>query len=378
MFRVACIGMSLAVGWWATSTIHAQEVNSLLVRIKAVGKEGTGNVEARKAWKELVQHGPTVLPDVLAGLDDATPTAANWLRGAVEAIADKAVTKGQKFPTDRLESFLTDTHHAGHARRLAFDLLTKLDPTTPDRHLPKMLNDPGQELRRDAVARFLAKAEKVTDPAQAKTEFQDALKAARDRDQVKLIAQKLKKLGVDIDLTKHFGFVTNWAVVGPFENSKGVGFSTTYPPERGVDLQAEYVGKKEEKIRWQRHTTDQPFGMVDLNKIFGNLKGAVAFAYSEITSPNERPVEIRVGSNNAVRIYLNGKEVYFREEYHHGLEMDQHVGKGTLVAGRNEILIKVCQNEQTDSWAQLWSFQLRVSDALGGSVPVTVVTKSDR
>jgi hypothetical protein len=48
--------------------------------------------------------------------------------------------------------------------------------------------------------------------------------------------------------------------------------------------------------------------------------------------------------------------------------MDQHVGRGTLKAGRNEILVKVCQNEQTDSWAQQWSFQLRVTDALGGAV----------
>ena len=40
----------------------------------------------------------------------------------------------------------------------------------------------------------------------------------------------------------------------------------------------------------------------------------------------------------------------------------------------NEILIKVCQNEQEDTWAQLWSFQLRVTDHLGGKVPLRVVT----
>ena len=43
--------------------------------------------------------------------------------------------------------------------------------------------------------------------------------------------------------------------------------------------------------------------------------------------------------------------------------------------GANEILIKVCQNEQNDSWAQQWSFQLRICDALGGMVPVTNVTE---
>ena len=88
-----------------------------------------------------------------------------------------------------------------------------------------------------------------------------------------------------------------------------------------------------------------------------------------------RKPEIRAGSNNAIRIFLNGKEVYGREEYHHGMQMDQHVARAVLRAGRNEILIKVCQNEQTDDWAQLWSFQLRVCDYLGAAAPVTNVTE---
>src|SRR5262245_6154716 len=67
------------------------EVQSLLVRIKAVGKEGSGNVEAMKAWKELVARGPEVLPTILGGLGDASPLAANWIRAAYEAIADRGI-----------------------------------------------------------------------------------------------------------------------------------------------------------------------------------------------------------------------------------------------------------------------------------------------
>jgi hypothetical protein len=32
------------------------------------------------------------------------------------------------------------------------------------------------------------------------------------------------------------------------------------------------------------------------------------------------------------------------------------------------VLIKLCQNEQTDDWAQSWSFQLRVCDLTGGGL----------
>ena len=111
-------------------------------------------------------------------------------------------------------------------------------------------------------------------------------------------------------------------------------------------------------------------GVVDLTKVFGKLKGAVVYGHAVVEAEREQPVEVRAGSFNALRIYLNGKEIYFRNEYHHGMTMDQHIGKGTLKAGRNEVLIKVCQNEQTEPWAQSWSFQLRLSDALGGPAEV--------
>src|SRR5436305_850762 len=64
------------------------------------------------------------------------------------------------------------------------------------------------------------------------------LRHARDRDQVDRAAKLLGQLGVDVDLTAHYGFVTRWLVAGPFDNSKGAGFHRAYPPESGVDPKA--------------------------------------------------------------------------------------------------------------------------------------------
>ena len=182
--------------------------------------------------------------------------------------------------------------------------------------------------------------------------YQKALTAARDQDQVDAIAKKLKGLGVAVDLPKHFGFIQQWMVAGPFDNRDRKGFAVAYPPEKKVDLAANYVGKEGAKFGWKRATTDDPYGKVDLNKAIAKHMGAVGYAFAEVYSKAEQPVEVRVGSNNAVKLFLNGKEIFFREEYHHGYRMDQHVGRGTLKAGTNEILIKVCQNEQKDSWAR--------------------------
>ena len=39
--------------------------------------------------------------------------------------------------------------------------------------------------------------------------------------------------------------------------------------------------------------------------------------------------------------YDGTQEIFARDEYHHGMELDQYVGRGTLKAGRNELLVKV-------------------------------------
>ena len=366
--RMRAMSVVLLVACMATS-IQAQDAQSQLARLKAVGKEGAGHVDAMKAYKELTTRDPAVLPAVLAAMDDASPLAVNWLRGAYEVILDRALASGKTVSKSDLEAFLRDQKHVGVARRLAYETLTRLDPSTPERLLPTMLDDSGSELRRDAIDLLLAKTKSIKDDAELRDIYKKALHHAREKDQVTKIADQLKKLGTPIDLTKQFGFVTRWSCVGPFENANGVGFAATYPPDSAIDLKSELSAKEKQTVKWQEHVTEAPMGLVDFNKIIAPLHGAVGYAHAVVESPTDRAVELRAGSNNAIRIRLNGKEIYFREEYHHGMVMDQHVGKAILKAGRNEIVVKVCQNEQTDSWAQQWSFQLRICDHLGGAVP---------
>ena len=56
------------------------------------------------------------------------------------------------------------------------------------------------------------------------------------------------------------------------------------------------------------------------------------------------------------------------EIYHVGFMTDQFKGEAQLKKGENEIVIKVCQNEQKESWAQRWMFQLRICDHTGKAV----------
>ncbi len=97
------------------------------------------------------------------------------------------------------------------------------------------------------------------------------------------------------------------------------------------------------------------------------------YAAAEFMSADSREAEFRVSSVSAVKLWVNGKLIDEHNVYHAGSELDQYISRATLTAGRNVILLKVCQNAQTQSWARHWQFQLRVCDRQG-----TAVLSSDR
>ncbi len=358
----------------AASVAVADDSQKLLKSIKAVTREGAGNQEAQAAWKALVGQGAAALLPALAAMDDATPLANNWLRSAVGAIAEKEQAAGKTLPAKALEDFVTDSAHGPVGRRVAYELLAELDPKAPARLLPGFLNDPSGDMRRDAVAAALPAAEEEakTDPTAAKATYEKLFHASRDQDQAEKIAKALKDLGGEADLTGHFGVVGKWMVVGPFDSTKGVGYDKAYPPEAGVDLKATYKGKDGD-ITWKPLTSGDTYGKIDLNKGIAKHKDSVAHAYTEIESDADRPVEMRFGTPTSVKVWLNGKLMYARDEYHHGDRFDQYLVRGALKKGKNEILLKVCQNNQDEPWTQNWQFLFRVCDATGGAVPMKVV-----
>lgn len=353
------------------ATGSSPDLTPLVQALRRVGPEGKGHVAATSAWAELTeQAGATDLPIILSGMDGAGPLAVNWLRAAVDTVAERQLRDGGSLPTAALERFLSDERHNPRARRLAYEWITRVDAGAPDRLIPGMLDDPSLELRRDAVARLLAAAKKSAEQKQ-KTEalatYRQALDAARDLDQVKEITEALDELGQGVDLPHHYGFVQDWQLLGPFDNRDGNGFDAVYPPEESIDFKASY-DTPEGTLTWKPHRTDHEYGIVDLNKAIGKHMGVAGYAAAVFHSERGGPIEIRVGSENAVKIFLNGELLASSEAYHANEAIDQYAGSGELRPGRNLILIKVCQNEMTVEWAQDWKFQLRACDASGKAV----------
>ena len=144
-----------------------------------------------------------------------------------------------------------------------------------------------------------------------------------------------------------------------------------FPPEKVIDFNAVYEGKNG-KVQWSKFVTADQYGMVNINKAYpgpgDGLKEVTAYAYTEYEASKGREAELRLGCKNAWKIWHNGNLLFGRDEYHRGMRIDQYKLKLKLAKGRNTLLIKLCQNEQTQPWTKEWQFQLRMCDSTGTAI----------
>lgn len=364
LFTSALVAAAAACATAADPPSWRRGAEAAIAEVKQIGHESKNARTAIPAARKLAQLPPDAIPAILTAAKDANPLAANLLLASIETIVDRAGASKTPLPTNQLEAFLHDTDQDPRARRFAFELLTRTDPAAEARLVPTFLHDPSPELRRDAVAYTLAEADRLKASGkndEAKAAYEKALSGAIHDDQVRTIVEALKGYGDEIDLQKHFGFITAWRIIGPFDNRGMLGFEAVYPPEQQVDLDATYQGQLGE-VSWQPIATEDPYGVIDIAKQVENYKGSAMYLAAEFDAAESRPVEIRLGTPNSWKLWVNGEFLFGREEYHRGEELDQYRVPATLQAGRNLILLKILQNEQSDDWAQSYKFRLRVTD----------------
>lgn len=350
--------------------VQADQVDDAVTKVRALDHQGKGNVEAATALRVLESVEANRLLQLLTAMQDANPLAINYLRGAFDSAADRIHNSGKPLPAAELEKFVLDRSQNARARRLAFEWVTTADKAARERLVPGMIDDPSAELRREAVQRLIDLAKKqfeAKDEPGSLASYREALRGAVDEDQVKEIVAPLRKAGDTIDLAQHFGFVTEWRMIGPFDNREGIGFEAVYPPENELNYDAKYPGFDGE-VAWKSVNTPDEYGIFDIAKSISPYKGAVMYAAAEFEAPEPRKVQIRFGTPNAWKIWVNGQPLLALEEYHRGTAMDQYRIDADLKAGKNVILFKILQNEQKEDWAQAYQFQLRVCDASGTAI----------
>lgn len=338
---------------------YCQSTAQTLDEIRGIG---IGDQEATKAAamaSKLNQAKDLTLAQTLRAMKGATPIGRNWLSGIAnfKYRADDPQAKGE------LEKILQDRTQDGEARYKAFVWLTKGNETLKSELLPTMMEDPSPELR---YASIDSQLETAKDPAQ----LQRLLAAARHPSQIVDLIKKLDGVGVKVEQSQHFGFIKKWNLIGPFDHVGVKNFNKAFAVEEdwvANKIQKTYEGKNG-MVTWVEFTTEEKDGNVDLAKVFSNEKGCIIYAETEFDSPIEGAAEIRLGCINGHKIWVNGELVMSNEVYHSSSQIDQYIEPIQLKKGKNRILMKICQNEQKESWAQRYQYLVRISDATGKAI----------
>lgn len=356
------------------STPFCRAQDTEIQSILKLGPEAANSANATSALTTLSKSDADKLPQLLKGLNNSNELAANYLRSAIETITDRALASRSELPVKEITAFLLEsTGNQPKARRLAYEILQRVRPDEAARLLPTFENDPSVELRYDAVELLIKAADALKggpDVTLTRNAYERALHAARHEKQIEKISGELRTLGTEVDLQTLFGFLAQWRIIGPFDNTNLAGFDTVFPPETEISPSAEYDGKTG-KVRWMEVSTAEPYGKVDLNAPLGELKEVTGYATTTFNSPMEGPAELRLGCKNGWKIWLNGSYLFGRDEYHRGARIDQYRLPIILKKGSNTLLLKICQNADVKDWTKEWEFQLRVCDSSGTAILAT-------
>jgi transglutaminase-like putative cysteine protease/tetratricopeptide (TPR) repeat protein len=211
-----------------------------------------------------------------------------------------------------------------------------------DRSTPKLLVDELDHLAKQASLPGPRRVLIETLRAQAKLRLGDP----------SAVAQRFEQLG----------YVTQFRVIGPFDNEGKRGFDTETPVEQkrmeAPDLQATYPGR-ERPVGWRELPDIVRSGFVPFGAIMRPFENVCGLAETFVQSEQARPLSLWASAGGALKVYWNGEPV-LKDAAYRGPSPDRSVVMVAARKGFNRLLVKVC----TTSGA--WGFQLRMGDAAGG------------
>jgi len=162
-------------------------------------------------------------------------------------------------------------------------------------------------------------------------------------------------------------FMKSWLLLGPIsvfpeesesqkmelqEKAFATDFLENQGGEAGIVPKADMVQQIGEKeLKWQLFESSGD--IVDLIKVFGEKEYVIAYAWAEINSPEEKDVLLGIGSDDGVKIWINGKLIH-ENWVGRAANKDEDLVSAKLQKGKNQILLKV-QNMQMD-----WGFAFRI------------------
>jgi len=149
----------------------------------------------------------------------------------------------------------------------------------------------------------------------------------------------------------------NWLVAGPFQSpdanlkteweAKRLGFSTDFLKSIGGEQNAKInegttIKTKDGKtVKFKVHQWKNDY--LNLADVYGNLTNACAYFYTELESKTDQPIAIHIGTNDAGKLWVNGKLLAFHKG-DRGARHSQNTANVYLkAANKTSVLLKIDQ-----------------------------------
>jgi len=150
-------------------------------------------------------------------------------------------------------------------------------------------------------------------------------------------------------LPSEWMYVDSWYVIGPFPNPRRINRDKKFPPESVVDLDARYVGKGGQLVRWRFMQSPEPM-VVPANA----QEYAIYYAYTELWFEKAMDLWITVGSDDKSSLWVEDQPVWVSSNILKGWQIGEGLRKVHFKKGRNRILYRI-----ENGWRQIaWSLVL--------------------
>jgi len=164
-------------------------------------------------------------------------------------------------------------------------------------------------------------------------------------------------------------FGSGWYAVGPFDSAqRNEIYATAYGPEADARLELEHTfGATRQAWRFMQEFTD-----ARLNVLPEGVNAS--YVAKRVYSPSARKLEASVGSDDGLRVFVDGREV-FGKEVDRGLAADQDKFAFDLPAGESTLLLKVVN---TGGQAGFYWRSLPGQDELPGDLLLALLPAGER
>ena len=144
--------------------------------------------------------------------------------------------------------------------------------------------------------------------------------------------------------------VTDWYLLGPFDNTGRANIDRVFPPESLVDLNAVYLGKGDRTIRWTFTTAIDKLGQ---SRPANWESYGIWYAYTELKFDKPCDLWISMGSDDKGQVWINDVPVWISASHHKIWHPGEAQRRVHFEKGRNRVLFRV-ENGQHGMGFSFW------------------------